>query len=251
MEINTLVTRKKYHDDIVFCVIGKINDTYILRGEFVRLIADAKEEDLNIYSFSEKKNVTIPRIKEDYSIIKGRVLHIDGDEKYLKKAMEAYSKYKVEALGYYVKESDLPYRVKDLILKHNPDILVLTGHDSMKVNSDRLNIDSYKNSKYYVEAIKEARKIRCDKDDLIIIAGACQSYFEALIKEGANFASSPNRNNIHLLDPVIIASFISNSGINEKIDIEYILANTISKELGGVETSGKARKLYTGGKHQL
>ena len=99
--------------------------------------------------------------------------------------------------------------------------------------------------------MNEARRWNSDKNELVIFAGACQSYFEELIKAGANFASSPNRNNIHLLDPVIVASFLANSRINEPIDIEYILVNTISKELGGIETHGKARKIYVGGSHYI
>ncbi len=98
------------------------------------------------------------------------------------------------------------------------------------------------------EAAKKCREFNSNKDDLIIIAGACQSYYEILIKEGANFASSPTRSNIHLLDPIIVASFIANYRISEKIDIEYILSNTISKSLGGIESVGKARKLFVGGK---
>ena len=48
-----------------------------------------------------------------------------------------------------------------------------------------------------------------------------------------------------------VATFLANSRINEPIDIEYILVNTISKELGGIETHGKARKIYVGGSHYI
>lgn len=251
MKINDLVIRKKYQGDIVFRVIGKMNDIFILKGEFVRLIADAREDDLEEYIPNKKQNLILPRIKSFDHYVKGKVLHIDGDELYLRRAMEAYSKYKVEAFGYYIKEGDMKYRIKELLIEHNPDILVITGHDSFKSKEDKYKIESYINSKFFVDTVLEARKVRSDKDDLIIIAGACQSYFEELIKAGANFASSPNRNNIHLLDPVIIASFLANSRINEPIDIEYILVNTISKELGGIETHGKARKIYVGGSHYI
>lgn len=251
MKINDLVIRKKYQGDIVFRVIGKMNDVFILKGEFVRLIADAREDDLEEYIPNKKQSLVLPKINSFENIIKGKVLHIDGDELYLKRAMEAYSKYKVEAYGYYIKEEDMKYKVNELLIKHNPDILVVTGHDSYKNKEDKYKIESYKNTKHFIDAIIEARKVRSDKDDLIIIAGACQSYFEELIKVGANFASSPNRNNIHLLDPVIVATFLANSRINEPIDIEYILVNTISKELGGIETNGKARKIYVGGTHYI
>jgi spore coat assembly protein len=175
-------------------------------------------------------------------------LHIDGDEYYLKKAIDTYSKYNINAIGYFIKESEMPYKIEELLKKHHPDIVVITGHDAYYSNRDKFDINSYKNSLYYVESVKKARVFNSNKDDLIIIAGACQSYYEKLIEEGANFASSPTRSNIHLLDPIIIASFISNYRINEKIDIEYILSNTISKSLGGIESKGKARKIFVGEK---
>ena len=33
------------------------------------------------------------------------------------------------------------------------------------------------------------------KKELAIFAGACQSYYEAIMAAGANFASSPRKNN--------------------------------------------------------
>ncbi len=86
----------------------------------------------------------------------------------------------------------------------NPDIVVITGHDAYYRNKDE-----YKNSDYFVDAVKMARKYEKSHDKLIIVAGACQSNYEEIIKAGANFASSPKRINIHALDPAIIASSIS------------------------------------------
>ena len=45
----------------------------------------------------------------------------------------------------------------------------------------------------FIKAIEEARKYEENQERLIIIAGACQSNYEELIKSGANFASSPSR----------------------------------------------------------
>ena len=56
-------------------------------------------------------------------------------------------------------------------------------------------------------------------DKLVIIAGACQSNYEELIKAGANFASSPKRVNIHCLDPAIIALFIATTERSKEIDL--------------------------------
>lgn len=248
MKINSLVTRKKYNNDIIFRVIDIKDNKAILKGEVVRLIADADINDLRLFSVEEKKTVILPKIKEEKNVIKGKVLHIDGDEYYLKKAIDTYSKYNVEAIGYHIKESEIPYKVKDLLIKHHPDIVVLTGHDAYYSTKDRNDINAYKNSLFYIEGVKACRQYNSNKDDLVVIAGACQSYYEKLLEVGANFASSPTRSNIHLLDPIIIASFISNYRINEEIDIEYILSNTISKSLGGIESKGKARKVFVGGK---
>ena len=248
MDINSLVTRNKYKNDIIFRIINIKGNKVILKGEVVRLIADANIDDLRLFSFDEKKTVLLPKINEEQNVLKGKILHIDGDEYYLKKAMDTYSKYNILAIGYHIKESEIPLKIEELVLKHRPDIVVLTGHDAYYPSYSKNEIKGYKNSYYYIEGVKICRKINPNKDDLIIIAGACQSYYEKLIEEGANFASSPTRSNIHLLDPIIIASFISNYRINEKIDIEYILSNTISKSLGGIETKGKARKLFVGGK---
>ena len=51
-----------------------------------------------------------------------------------------------------------------------------------------------------------ARQYESNRDSLIIVAGACQSHFEALLRAGANFASSPARILIHALDPLCIAA---------------------------------------------
>ena len=91
-----------------------------------------------------------------------------------------------------------------------------------------------------MNAVKEARKFEKSHDKLIIIAGACQSDYEELIKAGANFASSPKRVNIHALDPAIIASRMSLSDINKDIDLKDIISSTkYGKEgIGGIITKG-------------
>ena len=97
-----------------------------------------------------------------------------------------------------------------------------------------------KNSLNFVKAVKEARKFEKSHDKLIIIAGACQSDYEELIRAGANFASSPKRINIHALDPAIIASQMSLSDINKDIDLKNIISSTkYGKEgIGGIITKG-------------
>ena len=92
----------------------------------------------------------------------------------------------------------------------------------------------------FVNSIKEARKYEKSHEKLIIIAGACQSDYEELIKAGANFASSPKRINIHALDPAIIACIMSLSDINQDIDLKAILEKTKygSSGMGGIKTKG-------------
>ena len=111
----------------------------------------------------------------------------------------------------------------------------MTGHDAYNKK-----LDTYKNSIYFVNSINEARKYEKSHDKLIIIAGGCQSNYEALIKAGANFASSPKRVNIHALDPAIIASTLSLSDISEDIDLKKVLDKTKygSNGIGGIKTRG-------------
>ena len=248
MEIGNLVTRISHNHDLVFQIINIIENKAILKGEIYRLVADSPLEDLTKHEVKNKTILSLPSLNFEAKLLRGKILHLDGDQYYLKKAMEAYSNYSINADGYYIKESDMPLHIEKLLKKHHPDILVITGHDSLFKGQNINDINSYRNSKHFVEAIRKARQMVMSKDELIIIAGACQSYFEALIQEGANFASSPERKNIHLLDPVIVASFIASSSISTDIDYNKLLSSTYSKQIGGVETKGKARKYYLGGK---
>ena len=101
-------------------------------------------------------------------------------------------------------------------------------------------MNNYKNSKKFVDAVKKAREYENSQEKLIIIAGACQSNYEELIKAGANFASSPKRTNIHALDPAIIASSVALSEKNKSIDLITMLEKTKYKTdgMGGIITNG-------------
>ena len=87
-------------------------------------------------------------------------------------------------------------------------------------------INNYKNSKNFVNAVKSARRYEKSHDKLVIIAGACQSDYEELIKAGANYASSPKRVNIHALDPAIIATCVAITERNKEIDLMDLLNKT-------------------------
>lgn len=135
----------------------------------------------------------------------------------------------------------MPAKIKDLLEEYNPNIVVITGHDAYyRKKGDTNDLNSYKNSKYYVDAVREARKYENSHQKLIIIAGGCQSNYEELIKAGANFASSPKRVNIHALDPAIIATKMSLSDITEDINLKEILETTKygCNGMGGIKTKG-------------
>ena len=84
-----------------------------------------------------------------------------------------------------IPEYKQPQEKYRLLKMYNPDILVITGHDSMlKKGREYYNIYNYKNSKYFIQTVKEARRYDKENDkNLVIFAGACESYFEALIAE--------------------------------------------------------------------
>ena len=89
------------------------------------------------------------------------------------------------------------------------------------------DIYNYRNSKYFIETVKEARRFeRENAQEIVIFAGACQSYFEALIMAGANFASSPARILIDFLDPLIIAEKVATTDY-----LKYITMQDVEKEL--------------------
>jgi len=241
--IGDYVTRNSYNNDIIFKIIDIRNDIYYLKGVCVRLHADSYKEDLVICNELDDKDNFKPSIDEyrnldrnEYFYLPGRILHLDGDEEYLEKCMAFYKKSKIKAYGLYLKEINMASQIDGLLKKYNPDILVLTGHDSFS----RSKRQKYKNTSSFVNAVAEARKYEKSHEKLFIIAGACQSNYEDLIKSGANFASSPKRINIHALDPAIVAACLSFSDKNNNIDILKILDKTRygSDGMGGIITKG-------------
>ena len=155
--------------------------------------------------------------------------------------MDYYKNNNVFAIGKKIDEKNLPSEIKELLEETKPDILIITGHDAYyKKNGDKKNIKNYQNSENFYKAVKEARIYEKSHDKLIIIAGACQSDYEDLIKAGANFASSPKRVNIHALDPAIIASNLALTQRNKEIDLIDLLDKTKNgKEgMGGIICNG-------------
>ena len=245
IHIGDYVTRNSYHNDIIFKVIDIQDDICYLCGVSIRLSADSPISDLVLcdreaikddFSVSFNEYQTLDR--HEYFYLPGRVLHIDGDKEFLDKCMNFYKKNKIKAYGIYSLESELPLHIYEYLEKYNPDILVITGHDSMYKR--KRSSGSYKNTDNFVKAVHEARRFEKSHEKLLIIAGACQSNYEELIKAGANFASSPKRINIHALDPAIVASSLSFSDKNNNIDLIHILDKTKygADGIGGIITKG-------------
>lgn len=274
-KIGDVVARKSYGGDVYFRIIDIINKNgsetlAILKGIDHRLIADAPCSDLlkpaleeinaDNMVFSKKINKNIKRIlnqrreepfnergyRADEVFGKaGKVLHIDADEEYLNTCIKTYKQLNIDVTAKLVDEPEQPNTITQLLSEIKPDILVLTGHDGMlKGQSNYMDINSYRSSKYFIEAVKAARNYESSLDDLVIFAGACQSFFEAIIEAGANFASSPHRVLIHALDPVFVCEKVAFSSINKVLSIQEAISNTITgiKGIGGLETRGKYRQ---------
>ena len=243
LNIGDYVTRKSYNNDIVFKIVDIENEICYLKGITVRLYADSDIGDLVLYDDEKYIDTFKPVIddyrnldRNEYFYLPGRILHIDGDKEYLDRCMKFYQKNKIRANGIYLPEEEIPSRVLPRLKEYTPDILVITGHDAFS----RSKNEKYKNTSLFVDSVKEARKYESSHDKLFVIAGACQSNYEDLIKAGANFASSPKRINIHALDPAIIASCLSFSSKNDDIDIIKILNKTKygPSGMGGIITKG-------------
>ncbi|SFG99217.1 spore coat assemly protein [Desulfotomaculum arcticum] len=176
--------------------------------------------------------------------IPGRVLHVDGDGEYLDLCMTTYRQLSIPADGFNIPEREQAEKILDLLQEHRPDLLVLTGHDGYKKDTkDFSDIGNYYNSLNFVNAVKAARRYEKSRDDLVIFAGACQSHYEALLKAGANFASSPQRVLIHAFDPVFVVEKVAYTSIYDPIPLKDVITGTITgfDGIGGMETRGKHR----------
>ena len=265
-----IVARKSYGKDIIFYVKRIIKtpnkDIAILCGLIERIEADSELEDLEIIDKAivkdkikkQEERIEKKSNKEDnYKIgiieteenrlskklVTGRILHLDGDKRYSQKSYNYYKKLGLDAIVKNIPEYSQPKVIYKLLKIYKPDILIITGHDGMiKKGINYNDIYNYRNSKHFINTVKEAR--RYDKEnnkETVIFAGACQSYFEAIIFAGANFASSPARILIDFLDPLIVAEKIATTE-----EYKYITIDDIAKEvrdgkkgIGGVGAKGK------------
>lgn len=264
------VARKSHGKDVLFSVekiikLSNGTENAILKGVTYRIKADAPMDDLCIVNQKEameiikKYDLRVTRIAEEIEkketqnrnktqVKTGIILHLDGDKRYSQKSLAYYKKLGLRAIVKNIPENKQASVVYRMLEYYRPDILVITGHDGMiKLQTGYNDLYNYRNSKHFIETIKEARRYdEKNKKDLVIFAGACQSYFEALISAGANFASSPARILIEFLDPLIVAKNVATTD-----SYRYITIDDIANELrdgkmgvGGLGAYGKKNIIF-------
>ena len=159
-----------------------------------------------------------------------------------------YKKMGLNAIVRNIPENKQSKAVYRLLQIYNPDILVITGHDGMIKNGARYNdIFNYRNSRHFIQTVKEARRYdETHGKNLVIFAGACQSYFEALMDAGANFASSPARILIDFLDPLVVAKSIAITDKNKYITIDDFVDELRDgkKGINGYGARGKKNVIF-------
>ena len=205
-KIGDIVARKSYNYDVLFRITNIHPDGIVdLVGITVRIIADAEIFDLKLVSKEEleakmrnielsrrtrlsrsfntmnNKNSRMKFMRENYyeqaniyqkeKMYKkpGRLIHLDGDESYADKCREIYKKMGITAYVFSMPESEQYKQVYSLLQRYKPEILIITGHDAfIKRRNDIYNIENYKNSKYFVQSVLEARRYEHNLDNLVI-----------------------------------------------------------------------------------
>lgn len=261
-----IVGRKSYGKDVFFIVDNILktrldNQFALLKGLNIRVVADSPLEDLEIISKEDvinsiksldtnlEERIKVGKSKVSNSlkrqkIYTGKILHLDGDRKYSEKSARYYNRIGLNAVVKNIAENRQAKVVVPLLNKYNPDILIITGHDAMLKNgSNYNNIYNYRNSRHFINTVKEARKWGMSSDKLVIFAGACQSFYEGIISAGADFASSPGRILIDFVDPLIVAEKIA---ITE--EYKFVSSTEISREIkegargvSGIGARGKSK----------
>lgn len=265
-----IVGRKSYGKDVFFVVDkilkSRLNKEFaILKGLNIRILADSPIEDLEMISrqdvinsiklfdmdLERRINKNSYKYKTEDKLIRqriytGKILHLDGDRKYSEKSARYYSRMGLNAIVKNIPENKQSKIVNALLNKFNPDILIVTGHDAMLKNgSNYNNIYNYRNSRHFINTVKEARKWGISSDKLAIFAGACQSFYEGIMYAGADFASSPGRILIDFIDPLIVAEKIATTE-----EYKFVTSNEISREIkegakgiSGIGARGKCKTI--------
>ena len=261
-KVGDIVARVSHNLDTMFKIEKIEQNIAQLKGVFFRFHADAPLTDLQAVNSQDVRAAKVEEalmfegVKPPETLagmrnlregsdfyVSGRILHVDGDDEYLERSAKLYEHANVYATTIFVKEPLMPERVPELVRQLRPNIVVITGHDAIEDKAMADHLDGYRSSKFFVKTVNELRKLEPSLDYLIIIAGACQSHFEALIGTGANFASSPQRINIHALDPAIVAATVALTPYEDEVDLQVALEKTVTKiaGIGGLQTKGTLR----------
>lgn len=251
LKVNDKVIYIKDKKKIIYIIKEIFQDEAFIKGLNYRISLFVKISDLKEASLEEenqekellKKYYVLASNKErsPKKYLLGKILHIDGDKEYLDKCMELYNEIGVYAYGVFLEERKMPELIGEYLDKINPDIIVITGHDLYNQQGLK-NIENYTNTKYYMETVKVIRK-RKSSYECCVIAGACQSNYEALIASGADIASSPKRINVHTFDPAVFAIKVATTSFLKTIDYNEIYKKIENgrNAFGGVETLGKMK----------
>lgn len=254
VQIGDKVILKSDQRKIVYIVEAINEETVVITGYIYRikretslaLLEPATDSDIKkeeeILKISRTK-ITRKAERVKPKAIFGTILHIDGDEKFLNNCLNLYKEMDIHCWGIHLKEKEVKFHIEALLEQLTPDIVVITGHDFYN-GKDIKDLNNYENSKEFIETLRIIRK-KFSIDNLTVIIGACESHFEALIANGANFASSPKRINIHTYDPAVIAIKCATTSFNRVIDFENTLKfiENGRSAFGGIETKGKMRLL--------
>lgn len=252
MQINDMVILKEDIRKIIYVIDMIKEDKAYISGLNYRIRMVARTDDLlpaTLEQVEAENKITEDYLQKIYqskirvtkNYLLGKILHIDGDKKYLDKCIRLYKEVGVFAYGVTVKENEMASVAQKLIIELAPDIVILTGHDLYNKKGLK-ELENYANTPHYINAVRKIRQIK-PKSEVAIIAGACQSNFEALIANGADFASSPKRINIHTFDPAVIAVKIATTSFMKLVDLNEALRfiEKGAEAFGGVETMGKMR----------
>src|SRR5699024_5727681 len=137
-----LVTRISYKNDLLFKIIAIKDDQAILHGIDMRLEADAPIDDLvrvddrelkeRNQTGKEQEEFSYRLFKQDYQMLREKrnyestdkyqqatnfdrlpikVLHLDGDQGYLKKCIDLYQRLGIQVHGMYLGEKEMPLEV--------------------------------------------------------------------------------------------------------------------------------------------
>lgn len=264
LKIGDIVARKSYGSDVYFRITDITSKSdgkkvYMLKGLLYRIEADSSEEDLVLQdndtvqrdmqrSLSNESLNRTTRSSGGYTRFitrfrgtSGRILHVDSSSEYLDMCLKFYKKSGLRVTGKVLSESEQPSRIRAFLESSRADILIVTGHDGIRKNAANLHsLDSYRNSRYYIQSVIEARKYEPNQENLCVFAGACQSYFEGIMNAGANFASSPGRILIHALDPGKVGDRVALTDFRNIVTPEKIAELTESglKGIGGTRSRG-------------